>query len=113
MDRCENCDAVIGKLETAHIFQGNKIVCDPCYAKLASPAGNKQKSIQEIELTGKRWKAMKLIGVASIILGVVAGAAGRSLSGNPQVANLVAIPFLLIGVGCIVVARAGAWWNNR
>ncbi|MGC8541771.1 MAG: hypothetical protein ACP5QA_14255 [Phycisphaerae bacterium] len=113
MDRCENCDAVIGKLETAHIFQGKKIVCDPCYAKLASPAGNKQKFIQEIELTGKRWKAMKLIGVAFIILGAVAGAVGRSLSANPQVENLLVLPFLLIGIGFIIAARAGAWWNNR
>jgi hypothetical protein len=35
MNTCENCGAVIGKLETPSVWQDH-IVCPPCYAKLTT-----------------------------------------------------------------------------
>jgi hypothetical protein len=34
---CQNCDTIIGKLETPHVFQG-AVVCAPCHQRLSSTA---------------------------------------------------------------------------
>jgi hypothetical protein len=36
LERCFNCDRVIGRLEQAYLYRGN-VVCDGCYAKLTPP----------------------------------------------------------------------------
>jgi hypothetical protein len=35
--RCQNCDTIVGKLETPHVFQG-AVVCAPCHQRLWSTA---------------------------------------------------------------------------
>lgn len=38
LEQCTNCESTIGKLETAHIHNGN-VVCESCNQKLKSPTG--------------------------------------------------------------------------
>ena len=35
MERCSNCERVIGKLETAFLWQNNVVVCKECHSRLS------------------------------------------------------------------------------
>ncbi len=73
-------------------------------------------SVQTIELTGKPWKAILLLGAALMILGLGAGSYAllsdpRALTSPPLLAYLGAGAFIG-GLLVFIVGRLGAWWYH-
>lgn len=134
LERCGNCDGVIGKMETPHIFD-DTIVCKACYSKLwqnhdqlgfspspvqpqltrpqyasvPRPAQVMQR-VQVIEQTSKVWKAQQIFAFLTAMAGmffVVVGALGQS-----QAAVAIGWLGFLGGLCWMIFARLMAWWNH-
>jgi hypothetical protein len=59
-----------------------------------------------VELTGKEWKALRVVGTFMLILGLM-GLVGAKNGDSPFSS------FLAVAGGLLyLVARAGAWWNH-
>jgi hypothetical protein len=56
-----------------------------------------------IELTGKRYKALQLIGIIGMIVGLIIA----MLGGGIYAAILMAV-----SLGVFVAGRYGAWWHH-
>ncbi|KKM83851.1 hypothetical protein LCGC14_1305040 [marine sediment metagenome] len=63
-----------------------------------------KKDIQTIEVTGKKWKGIQLIGIILILIGVVVAIATEG--------GGVGIFFLSVGFGMYAYSRIGAWWHH-
>ena len=66
--------------------------------------------VQTTEQTGKRWKALQLIGLAGILGGAAWGfAAGNMEAQSPEALALPAL-CVILGLPLWLFARVGAWW---
>ena len=72
--------------------------------------------VQTVEATGKMWKALQLIGVVLVCIGVVScmvsyySVAPTELGAGPV--SISSALFFLAGLACMVVGRVGAWWYH-
>ena len=105
MEKCDNCGAAIGDLETPHVWN-NHVVCQTCHIKLNAgsaavplppatpipptppiptpphgmpPIQTTLPEIRTIEKTGKIWKLHMLVAAALVLVGVVTMCAGCSM----------------------------------
>jgi len=67
--------------------------------------GKHERSVQTIEQTSKKWKAMQLAGVGIIVTGILCGIALDD-------GALAAAWFVFAGICVYGYARVMAWWNN-
>ena len=103
MIKCSECGREISDKAPA---------CPNCAYPLAqlmhSHLGGPRPSVT-IEQTAKTWKALRLLGV----LGMIAGPAILFWWGNGETWGAAGLILFLVGAGCVFIARAGAWWENR
>lgn len=79
--------------------------CPACgYPRQGQAKAPVHRAVQTIELTGKRWKALQLVSVMVMLLGLALGIAGHA-----TLLVVLCVPGL-IG---LVVARVGMWWGHR
>ena len=66
---------------------------------------------QTIEQTGKRWKAVQLVGGLVMVLGV--GMCSLMPRGGDYEAQMTAgVGLLAIGLVVLIAGRLGAWWYH-
>ena len=63
-------------------------------------------AVQTIEATGKKWKALKVLG------GVIAGLFASLAAAGGAAPDIVAFLLLLAGGIAWITGRVGAWWNH-
>lgn len=63
-----------------------------------------------IEQTAKKYKFWFLVGAAIGLTGVVVTPIGLAM--HPLLGS-VGIALIFLGVGVLLYARIGAWWNHR
>lgn len=109
---CANCQSKIGRLESQHKIKGG-IVCAICYDKL-SQDHTKVKGHVTTELTAKKWKARKIIGIALLIAGTIWTSCSAAVETNSESTSGFVIGPCMIIVGLIIYihARIKAWWHH-
>ena len=65
---------------------------------------------QTIEVTGKSWKGMQLIGGLFICIGVISCI---YLISDPTSSDTTAVIFLVLGIILIIAGKFGAWWYHE
>lgn len=84
-------------------------MCPNCARPLA-PTPYAQRGVQVIELTAKRWKAVRMLGwILVLVAGLVlftqwAAGDSRGVAAGWWIG--------LAGVTCLGISRAGAWWYH-
>lgn len=96
-------------------FCGEKILlaakkCKHCGEFLDETVRSTHVKTQTIELTGKRFKLMQLLGVLGILLGGPGMFIGMQL--NDQTIAVISFLALAIGVLLYPAGRVGAWWYH-
>jgi hypothetical protein len=73
-------------------------------------------SVQTIQLTSKRWKALMLVAFIMVVAGASAG--GILLAREPRLLThptwlmVIAAALFIAGLVLLVMARVGAWWDH-
>jgi len=67
---------------------------------------------QTIEATGKKWKAMQLIGGVLIILAIISCSVAFSVEGS-EPNGIVPALFWMAGIFTYLFGRIGGWWFHH
>lgn len=65
-----------------------------------------------VEQTGKGWKALQLFGALAVVAAVPACVACTETGGTETVGLGVGTALFVVGFGCFVAGRIGAWWYH-
>ncbi len=84
-------------------------MCPYCANPLTRGSGGRR-PVQLIERTARRWKAVRALGWALVLVGVVVVSAEWVAGRDTGVT--VAWCIALAGAACIAVSRAAAWWYH-
>lgn len=72
-----------------------------------------EKKIQTIQLTSKRWKAIKVAAVILFIIGLIVVSQGHAHNNGQNATTGIGIFLIFISIIAFFVAKFGAWWHNR
>jgi hypothetical protein len=84
-------------------------VCPHCARPLARTP-YRQRPVQVIERTGKRWKGVRVLGWLLILAAAFLLSAEWAANDSRGVAAGFSVG--LAGVACLWISRAGAWWYH-
>jgi hypothetical protein len=88
------------------------------------PSRRRRNTVQTVELTGKRWKALILVGALLTILGALLWCSGLGLLPGALLPNVNVSPdraaqafvtglmLIIVGLVLYIVGRVGAWWYH-
>lgn len=92
--KCPECSGDVSDKATA---------CPHCGNPTRKPG-----RVQIIEKTGRRWKAIRVVGWLLVVVGVLRASPATHAGDTSRLGWLVAGA----GVACIVTSKAGAWWYH-
>lgn len=90
------------------------IKCAECGKDISSKAascpfcGNPSGGVVTVQLTSKRWKAVKFISWIVFLIGL-----SNALAGQTASAKAVGTSFAFLAFIGILVAKFGSWWTNK
>jgi len=102
--KCRECGKKISDIADSCVSCGCPVI--------SSKAGGAAQPIktQTVEATGKKWKAMKVIGVVITLIGVAACAVVvQTPESSPVVSSILGFS----GLGLYIFGRIGAWWYHK
>ena len=73
--------------------------------------GHPMGSVQTTEQTGKKWKALMLIGAFVAFLSACVFGLGIAANDGGHIGSYSLVGMLL-GIGIFIHAKVGAWWNH-
>ena len=101
--------ALITCPECRYAVSDQAAACPHCaYPVAGTPHGGR--TVQVIEKTGRTWKEVRVLGWLLILVGVVVLFVGWAADHSSGVA--VGWGLGLMGVCCLWISRAGAWWYH-
>ncbi len=98
--KCPECNYAVSDMAAA---------CPHCAYPVAQTP-HKWRTVQVIEKTGRTWKRVRVLGWLLILAGVPVLLVAWAADHSSGVA--VGWAFGLMGVGCLWISRAGAWWYH-
>lgn len=94
------------------------IKCEECGKEISDNAGvcphcgNPIKPV-EIEATSKKWKVVKIISWSAFIIGILFFFKGYGYDKWNDLRTSIGVVLAFAGLITGLVAKFGAWWNNR
>jgi hypothetical protein len=101
--------ALIKCPECSRDLSDKATVCPHCARPLARTPYS-QGSVQVIERTGRRWKGVRVLGWLLVLVAAVVLFAQWAADDSRGVAAGLGLG--LVGIACLWISRAGAWWYH-
>jgi len=96
MTKCSECGREISDRAT---------VCPNCGNPTKAQTNLTEGNVVTIQKTFKKWKAVKLVSVLAIVIGILSFAGGDIMKG-------IGVLSIFLGIIGLIISRLGAWWTT-